>query len=110
MFKFLVAKLGYQVQISGSPSTFLVACGYRATTKSYTVYGLYVFVCVLKIAEYLDVRSKAMVRSSKVILTRIRSLTTLVLDPLRLLKSTGKVNPRKKVVTQQYQCTSKSRL
>ena len=36
MFKFQVAKLGYQVQIPGSPSTFLVACGYWATTKSYT--------------------------------------------------------------------------
>ena len=36
-FKFLVAKLGYQVQIPGSLSTFQVACGYRATTKSYTV-------------------------------------------------------------------------
>ena len=37
MFKFLVAKLGYQVKIPGSPSTFQVAFGYRATTKSYTV-------------------------------------------------------------------------
>ena len=36
MFEFLVARLGYQVQISGSPSTFQVACGYWATTKSYT--------------------------------------------------------------------------
>ena len=36
MFKFLVAKLGYQVQIPGSPSIFLVAYGYGATTKSYT--------------------------------------------------------------------------
>ena len=36
MFIFLVAKLGYQVQIPGSLSTFQVACGYWATTKSYT--------------------------------------------------------------------------
>ena len=35
MFKFLVPNLGYQIQIPGSPSTLLVACGYRATIKSY---------------------------------------------------------------------------
>ena len=37
MFKYLIAKQGYLVQIPGSPSTFQVACGYWATTKSYTV-------------------------------------------------------------------------
>ena len=37
MFKFLVAKLGYQEQVPGSLSTFQVACGFWATTKSYTV-------------------------------------------------------------------------
>ena len=35
MFKFLVARLGYNVQFPSSPGTFQVAHGYWATTKSY---------------------------------------------------------------------------
>ena len=36
VLNFLVAKSGYQQPKSGSLSKCQVACGYRATTKSYT--------------------------------------------------------------------------
>ena len=52
--KFLVAQQGYQLQKSGSPSSFLVVSGYQATTKSQTglAYRVLPFVYTFGAFEY----------------------------------------------------------
>ena len=51
VFKFLVAKSGYQQPKSGSPSKFQIAWGYRATTKPYTDFIFY-WKFVVKTLQY----------------------------------------------------------